>query len=288
MTTPNLAYQDILVSVSGGKTSLFMAHELKRKLGHACNMKFVFANTGEEWEETLIFMDRCDREWSLNCVWVEAEVHPEDGVGTTHKIVTFETASRNGEPFERVISKYGIPNKSFPHCTRELKFRPIHSYIRSLGWTNYLTAIGIRADEPKRINPKAQESHILYPLVDWLPTSKGLVNDWWEDQPFNLDIQPHQGNCKWCWKKSLKKLVRIAKETPDVFDFPARMEREYASVGAWKEGMPHKRTFFREFRSTKDILGIAEILDMPRTLNFEDQDDGCSESCEAQEAGSRT
>jgi 3'-phosphoadenosine 5'-phosphosulfate sulfotransferase (PAPS reductase)/FAD synthetase len=82
---------------------------------------FVFANTGEEDERTLEFVDRCDKEWGLNVVWVEAEVSPTKRVGTSHRIVTFETATRGPSLFERMIEKYGIPNKSAPHCTRELK-----------------------------------------------------------------------------------------------------------------------------------------------------------------------
>jgi len=39
-------------------------------------------------------------------------------------LVTFETASRNGEPFEEMIQKYGITNMQSPQCTRNLKGLP--------------------------------------------------------------------------------------------------------------------------------------------------------------------
>lgn len=112
----------------------------------------VYANAGLEHEETLKFIANRNTYFGFNTVWVEAVVNPIRGKGTTHKIVDFHTASRNGEPFEQVIIKYGIPNIKCKHCTRELKIQPIHSYAKNeLSWKNYYTAIGIRADKAKRI-----------------------------------------------------------------------------------------------------------------------------------------
>jgi 3'-phosphoadenosine 5'-phosphosulfate sulfotransferase (PAPS reductase)/FAD synthetase len=106
-----------------------MAWEIKRRYSGAYQIIFGFANTGKEREETLVFVDRCDREWGLNLVWVEALVNHDQRKSSGHKIVSFETAARNGEPFEEVIKKYGIPNKPFPHCTRELKRNALQSYL---------------------------------------------------------------------------------------------------------------------------------------------------------------
>lgn len=235
-----------------------------------------FANTGEENEETLIFVNRCAEHFEIPVVWLEAIVHPEHGAGTTHRIVDFATASRKAEPFEEVIKKYGIPNKAYLHCTRELKEAPIRSYMRSIGWNagTYHIAIGIRADEPER---RAKRPERVYPLLDWFPTTKPEINDWWEDQPFNLNLQEHQGNCKTCWKKSLSKLVRIANETPQYFDFNLRMEHQYGLAGHNVDGTP--RTFFRNHMRTEDILALrGQSVAPPRP---DDENWGCSESCEA-------
>lgn len=268
----------LLVSFSGGRTSAFMAKRLKDFYGHTFEMVFVFANTGQEHEKTLIFADRCDREWGLSLVWVESVVHHGERASSTHKIVTFETASRHGEPFEEIIKKYGIPNKAFPHCTRELKRNPIRSYMDSIGWNDASTAVGIRIDEPKRIRKDADKDGIAYPLVNLFPSTKPQILDWWEEQPFDLGLLDYQGNCTWCWKKSLKKHVRLYQESPQIFDFPARMEERYGLTGAGQlEGV--KRTFFREYRSTKDIVTLAQLLN-PGKLEFQDEDTGCSESCE--------
>lgn len=277
----------LCVSFSGGKTSGCMARRLLTEgIGENVfyrdqyQMVFVFANTGCENEETLAFVNYCDKEWGLNLAWLEAVVHPGEKRGCTHKIVTYETASRNGEPFEAVIQKYGIPNKAYPHCTRELKLNPIRSYLASIGWEtgHYFSAVGIRSDEPRRIRKAAE---LIYPLADpaWFPMTKPEVNAWWEQQPFNLELADYRGNCKWCWKKSTTKLVQIAKETPGAFDFPGRMEREYPLAGHNIDGTP--RTFFRQHMSTKHILWLAGEGQVPPIRVDADADSGCSESCDA-------
>lgn len=266
----------LLVSFSGGRSSAFMMKRLISMGSPLVTMHFVFANTGKEAEETLEFVDRCSKEWGVEIVWVEAVVHPGKKKACTHRIVTFETASRNAEPFEEVIKKYGIPNKKYLHCTRELKLNPIRSYMKSIGVPFYFTAVGIREDEPDRIQLTAPKKGIVYPMVKLFPTRKPEIVDWWEEQPFELDLLEHLGNCTTCHKKSLNKLVMVAKERPEEFEFNARMESEYGLSGHNIDGTP--RTFFRENRSTGDIISIAQLLN-PRPLPIE-QDAGCAESCE--------
>jgi hypothetical protein len=234
---------------------------------------FVFANTGLEDERTLIFVNECDRRWALGVIWVEAKFGAYRK-GTTFTRVTFETASRNGEPFEKMIEKYGIPNKAFPHCTRELKERTIKAYARSIGWKagEYLTAIGIRADEPKRIKKN------FYPLFSVWPITKPEILEWWTEQPFDLGMKDHEGNCITCWKKSDSKLVRIMLEQPQSFGFMERMESAHAFTGAGCTGDP--RRFFRGFKSVADIKGIAALTDLSKFRDYPEEDSGCSESCE--------
>lgn len=122
----------LLASFSGGKTSAFMTKWLLDNKSEEYDIKVVFANTGEEHVKTLEFVHVCDQAFGFGTVWIEA-IQRERGKSSGHRIVTFETASRNGEPFEAMIGKYGIPNTSFPHCTRELKLNPIKSYLASIG-----------------------------------------------------------------------------------------------------------------------------------------------------------
>ena len=286
----------MFISFSGGETSGYMAA--------LCNLAWrdkwdqvvtVFANTGEENEETLEFVHQCDRRFGLNVVWVEAVVHP-GRKASTHRIVNISTASRKGEPYEAVIKKYGIPNRDWPHCTRELKLRPMQSYIESLGWEpgTYETAVGIRADEARRRSSTAKENGIIYPLMDMRATTKKDVNKFWLEQPFRLNLTGYQGNCKWCWKKSEAKLLAIMDEAPEKFDFPERMEALYGTVGAeYRKDDPAKnerRVFFRHHTSTIDLRALyarkkaegtlEDVVDDSLAIpDFEDQD-GCVESCE--------
>jgi len=161
--------QDVIVSFSGGRTSGYMCELLLKYYSHLYNLYFIYANTGQEHEETLIFVNQCDKNFNLNLIWVEAKVDPRKGKGTNYTIVDFKSASRKGEPFEEVIKKYGLPNGDYPHCTRELKLQPMKAWAKDNNLTNALWALGIRNDELKR---KKKHKNIIYPLIDFEPTDK--------------------------------------------------------------------------------------------------------------------
>ena len=221
----------ILVSFSGGRTSAFMAQFLKTYYENS-NQKlvFIYANTGKELESTLEFVNKCDNEWNLGITWVEAVVTHKKGIGVKFKIVDFKTASRKGQPFEEVIKKYGIPNLGFPHCTRELKQIPIKKYMQSLGYKEWLTAVGIRADEPHRINRGADSNFInpFFPLGgDIIRVDEKFIREWWDRQSFDLDLKDYQNNCDLCWKKSKRKRLTMIAEDPSSADWWEDMEAKY-------------------------------------------------------------
>lgn len=290
----------IQISFSGGETSAYMAQRLIKEYGDSHEIITLFANTGQEAEETLEFVDKCDREFKLNLVWIEAKVTKNFGNGTKAEIVDFKTASRKGEPFREVIAKYGIPNPMNLHCTRELKITPMQSYLRSIGWrkNTYSTAIGIRIDELDRIRDDAELNNIIYPLAEW-NIDKPAINRFWRDMPFRLNLKSWEGNCKTCWKKSDRKLFAIAKDHPEWFDFFAEMEREYSEYlpeGNRRNSVKPPYYFFRHHRSVSQILEQAKSThfsyptdDRDRTisidqLSFEldlDLPNSCTESCEA-------
>lgn len=283
---------DLVISFSGGETSAYMAQWLKANKAKDYDRIFcVFANTGQENEETLKFVDQCDKHFGLNVHWIEAVTHPGKRKGCTHKSVTFGSASRNGEPFEEVIRKYGIPNQAYPHCTRELKLQPIKSWLKSMGITDYHMAIGIRADEIDRMQADAKDKGLIYPLVKLMIT-KPRVNEFWSNMPFRLNLTGYQGNCKWCWKKSLRKHLTLMNESPEIYDFPERMEAEHGLSGHNVDGT--KRVFFRNGVSTKQLRELAKqpftpaeddarIYLEPDLFDYDlDAAGGCSESCEVE------
>ena len=285
----------LLISFSGGETSAYMAYKLLEQYRYTdTEIVVVFANTGQEHEETLRFVDACDKAFDLNCVWIEALPQYVRGSGALAKVVDFESASRNGEPFEAVIKKYGIPNRANPVCSRELKLVPIHAYMRSIGRkkNTYTSAVGIRADEIDRMADDMDARNLYYPLVEW-DIAKANVNRFWESQPFRLPIKSWEGNCKTCWKKSNRKLYAIARQNPEWFDFFAEMEFRYSSFtpeGRVNSGKP-PHFFFSRGRDVTQVLETAylgEFLlpDDERLLGLSpdielDALSTCTESCEA-------
>ncbi|MDV3814203.1 hypothetical protein CMU15_00460 [Elizabethkingia anophelis] len=248
----------ILCSISGGKTSGFMAVYL-RTLYPNRKILFVFANTGREKEETLIFLKRIDEKWNLGIVWVEADINQQKGVGTGYRVVDFESASRNGEPFENAIEKYGLPSKLFRHCTRELKEVPIHKYAKEVLGNEYITAIGIRSDEKHRLSHK---EGVIYPLAE-MNFDKRFINDWWSTQPFNLELKESEGNCDFCFLKSKRKRINLLKNGLNV-DWWNNMELKYGS---------ERQPIFdvRNGESMEDLIKIAS--EEMNQLSFFDLDD---------------
>lgn len=245
----------LVIQFSGGRTSGFMSKFL---LEHFPDREKIclFENTGKEHEKTLEFVHECDKRWDLGVVWLEAVVHPDERKSTTHKIVDFESASRNGEPYEAVIKKYGLANMVYTHCTRELKINPANSYIKSLGLKEYEKAIGIRADEAHRLRRETQaKENIIYPLADILPVNKKFILNWWKNQDFDLEVPDYLGNCDMCFKKSVKSLVTISREQPERLIWWQKMGRKYATTGAG--AMLEPRRIFRGHRTAEDLLDLA-------------------------------
>lgn len=238
----------ILVSFSGGRTSAFLAKYMKERYADKC--VFVFANTGKEREETLAFVNRCDQEWGLGVVWLEADIPPVKGQGTRHKVVSFETATRRHQkgPFDDLITKFTIPTNKGPMCTRELKINPVTSYMyRELGFSYWHNALGIRADEPDRLKKSRDNKYdFLYPLAEDMQVTEKFIRSWWDRQPFDLGLKDYQGNCDLCFKKSLRKRLTIIKEDPTVADWWERVEASSPYV------------FDREGRTIGQLRKMAE------------------------------
>lgn len=221
----------LVCTFSGGRTSAFMGKFLLEYPKYKDFDKvFIFMNTGKEREETLEFIDRCDREWSLGVVWLESITYPEVGKGVGYKIVDFKTANRTGKPFEDLIKHYKIPNAFESICTRDLKQRPMNKYIKSLGYDDVYVAMGIRNDEKHRMSENSEYGRIIYPLIDDILVDNRFVREWWDKQPFDLQLKDYQGNCDLCFKKSLNKRLTIAKEDPKLAEWWLKMEQKYGDI----------------------------------------------------------
>lgn len=287
----------LLISFSGGRTSAYMTKLLLDNYQNEYEMIIVFANTGKEREETFDFILECEKQFGFKTIWIEAVTNPIHGKGVTAKVVTYETASRNGEPFEASIAKHGIPSVKAPHCTRELKRYAIRNYAKSIGWKDYWTAIGYRVDEIDRVPPDHVKQKILMPLISYQHgITKNDVNKFWSQQNFDLKLKTYEGNCDLCYKKSFRKLMTLIKENPTMSDWWLEMENKYDQfVPATKRNLKPPIHFFRLNKSTKDIIDMAKNKFDPAKdeSNFKreyrqtslwgvslDSSNGCNESCE--------
>lgn len=241
------------ISFSGGRTSAYMLWRvLQANNGLPDDAVVCFANTGKEDEATLRFVDRCSKEWDVPITWLEWDAVDSK---PTFKIVDFESASRNGEPFERCIKHYKkLPNPAQRWCTGQLKIRTIHRYLRNLGWDHDENDnddfVGIRADEPRRAAKMNKRKLPLY----LSGVTKETINQFWAEQPFTLDLQIHRGesllgNCDLCFLKSVDKKVNIARLHPEKVVWWAKMERDVFEISRESTGFNQGHPSYREIHN---------------------------------------
>lgn len=233
------------ISFSGGRTSAYMLYQILQAHGGKLPNEAVvcFANTGKEDEATLRFVKRCGDEWGVNIVWLEYQDAKE--TKDRWKQVDFETASRNGEPFEAMIErKKFLPNSVMRFCTTELKIVPISCYMESIGHPEFETFAGIRADEPRRIVKLRESLHA--PLAK-MGVTQINVQAFWKANTFDLDLQFQDkvttlGNCDLCFMKGGNQVMSIIRQQPSRALWWAKQEEK---IGG---------------RFCKDRAGYAEMM----------------------------
>lgn len=209
------------LSFSGGRTSAYMLRQVLDHNADLSDLVVCFANTGKEHESTLEFVRECGHFWGVDIVWLEFRDNDQG-----FKVVDFDTASRNGEPFEVLIRKRQyLPNPVTRFCTVELKIRVMHKYMRSIGWSTEDVPIdmmtGIRADEPRRIakirargsTSESKHASMILPLAD-AGVAVADIATFWQGQPFNLRLPTINGrtllgNCDLCFLKGARQVYSI-------------------------------------------------------------------------------
>jgi 3'-phosphoadenosine 5'-phosphosulfate sulfotransferase (PAPS reductase)/FAD synthetase len=214
MRNPFEIKEQTVISFSGGRTSGFMLWKVleAHKMNLPDDAKVIFANTGKEDEATLKFVHDCSFNWNVPIVWLEyCNEEPK------FKIVDFQTASRNGEPFAAMIEKKKfLPNSVMRFCTTELKIEPINKYMKSIGIENFETFAGIRADEPKRV---AKLRNTLYAPLASSGVTQADVQAFWKQNNFDLALEFRDkvtplGNCDLCFMKGSYQLASIVQQNP--------------------------------------------------------------------------
>ena len=217
------------ISFSGGRTSGYMLHRILEAHDGALpsNVHVLFANTGDEMPATLDFVQACSERWNVPITWVEYCLTLQDV--PAYKTVSYNTASREGEPFdrylqhvERITAAKGrapyLPGPGNRFCTTELKSRPMKKWMLDHGYEYWTNGVGIRFDESRRwhkINRHPPERwEVDLPLVDEEITVDH-VRAFWQRQPFDLGIRGDwEGNCDACHLKMPWKVAQVFQDHP--------------------------------------------------------------------------
>lgn len=243
MTNPYRIEGPALISFSGGRTSAYMLRRILDAFdGHLPDDVHVcFANTGKEREETLRFVHDCATHWGVRVRWLEWRSR-STAIPLEERFaeVGFNSASRNGEPFAAMLADRSyLPNAVARFCTTELKVRIIKWFMQALGHKNWVNIIGLRADEPGRVERSGKPSKECWtnamPLAAAGVTNRD-VRAFWREQPFDLDLLPFEGNCDACFLKARPKLWEVERTRPGTLDWwiaqeamrDARFRSEYS------------------------------------------------------------
>lgn len=255
------------ISFSGGRTSAYMLRLMLDSYGGTLpsDCKVIFSNTGKEMEETLAFVHECGERWRVPIVWLEYRA-PKD-----FEVVTFETASRNGEPFEAIIDqRQYLPNPVARFCTAELKICTMHKYLRSLGWESWANYLGIRADEPRRLakltrSSETKDEDRCAPLGP-LGVTAADVGEFWENNDFDLRLpniggKTSHGNCDLCFLKGPNQIKSLIAQEPTRAEWWARMEEKKIGVKSpaaayFRSDRPSYRQMQRNALEQQDMFGI--------------------------------
>lgn len=201
-----------VVSFSGGRTSAYLCHLMKKKYGD--DVDFVFMDTGAEHPKTYEFIREVNSHFNLNLTCLRAVVHPELGKGNSYEVISIDDIKCDLNPWRDMLKKYGTPYcPGGECCTDKMKLIPYKKYLNDkYGRNNHETYLGIRIDEPKRLKLR---KNIVY-LGDISFVNKYDILCWWKKQSFDLELKEHLGNCIFCIKKDVKKLALAAKYEPEM------------------------------------------------------------------------
>lgn len=274
MNNPYLITGPALISFSGGRTSGYMLHQILQAHGGKLppNVAVAFANTGKEREETLRFVYECGQRWNVSIAWLEwrdtrrAYINKEIAVPETFEVVGYNSAARNGEPFEALINmKQRLPNSFERWCTQYLKVNCLTAYAGQVLGCNpgqYAEVIGIRADEPVRLeNGRARKivdgRDLRWPLAD-AGVTKADVMDFWRQQDFDLGLEPWEGNCDFCFMKGKGIRKRILRDTPALSSWWNQQE---INQDGWFDKRDTVRELQEQVRTTPSFFDGFEPAD---------------------------
>ncbi|AUR84366.1 rossmann-like alpha/beta/alpha sandwich fold protein [Vibrio phage 1.054.O._10N.261.52.A1] len=268
-----------VVSFSGGRTSAYLCYLMIDKFGRD-NVDFVYMDTGAEHPKTYEFIKKVDAHFGLNLTCLVGDFSKPMGKGVGYDVCEVVDLQPDLAPFHAMMNKYGTPYIGGMFCTDRMKLKPFTKYCQDkYGRGNFETWLGIRADEPKRLNPK---KGIRY-LAEISEFEKEDILDFWSDMHFDLEIPEHLGNCVFCPKKSNLKLAAAQRDEPELYhDF---LNMIYSDSVRHDNKTGHWSQMYRGKKSLEQVIGMFdgstgdEIKARIRGTKATNTG-SCSESCE--------
>lgn len=271
MSDPFQILEPTCISFSGGRTSAYMLWRVLQSNGGKLpdNAIVCFANTGKEDEATLKFVHDCEVNWNVKIHWLEYCYH--ETPAQRFKVVDYETASRDGQPFFELIDQNGspyLPNPVARICTAKLKIRVIHHYLKSIGWEHDESSdwVGIRADEQRRAS-KIDRGRT--PLVV-AGITKEDVGAFWRSQPFDLGLPnmngvTMHGNCDLCFLKPAHQVLSLIQEKPERALWWMKMEahasssnKTYGDGAKFRKDRPSYKEMYKFAQNQTDMFDKDE------------------------------
>lgn len=270
---PYLIHGPAKIAFSGGRTSGYMLKHIIDAHGGSlpADVHVMFANTGQECEETLDFVQECSERWNVPITWVEFDPSLEHMT----KVVDHASASRNGDPLRFAIETRPTPhlyNRQSRYCTTTTKQRRMGKVmLHWFGHQHWTSVLGIRHDEPNRVASNRARSgrdreDVALPLDDARVTNEHVL-DWWAEQPFGLNLPTVDGhtvggNCVLCCLKAQWKLLwalrRAGEDAPKLAQWWIDREDEMtARISSIPQHDPTKPELRNRFLKDKDGNGVS-------------------------------
>jgi len=180
-----------IFNFSGGKTSAYMVLHYYKP-----GDLVIFCDTGREHEKTYKFINDFEAFENIPIIRLQYE-GGFDGL---------------------IAKKKATPNHFKRFCTIELKIKTCRRYLRKQGITKYENFVGFRYDEPLRVKRRKQ---MWKQVIDKFPLyedkiDKQIINDYWLNKPYTLEIPSILGNCTLCFMKGKNAIISILKSYPEL------------------------------------------------------------------------
>jgi len=251
-----------VVSFSGGRTSGYMVHlfeEAKRRYG--VKVEYIFNDTGAEHPKTYEFIRNVVSHYNINLTCLRVVTNKEKGIGSSFKIIPLSECKPDLVPFKEVCEAYNTPSVKAATCTREMKLVPSQKYLKEKYKNDYTTWLGIRLDEPNRLKnidiqrelfidenkkKKRKTKYKVKYLAEISEFEKQDVLNFWANQPFDLDLEEHLGNCVFCVKKGINKIALATRDEPKLAkQFSSMIASDSIKDRVSKKGVVDKNAMYR-------------------------------------------